>query len=104
MHQLTRADLLDGNVDLLDAAGALLAAMPVRRLSVSASVSAGGLSVAIDAAGVDRVDLAVDGRPRASEDVGQGPLAVTIPGVNGGQLRVDGYLDGELVASRRVTV
>jgi Peptidase family S41 len=104
MHKLTRADLLEENVDLLDAAGELLAGMPVRRLSVSASVSGGGLSVAIDAAGVDRVDLAVDGRPRASEDVGQGPLTVTIPGVSAGQLRVDGYLGGELVASRRVTV
>ena len=104
MHKLTRADLLEGNVDLLDAAGELLAAMPVRRLSVSASVTGGDLSVAIDAAGVDRVDLAVDGRPRASEDVGQGPLTVTIPGVSAGQLQVDGYLGGELVASRRVTV
>ena len=91
-------------MDLLDAAGELLAGMPVRRLSVSASVSGGGLSVAIDAAGVDRVDLAVDDRPRASEDIGQGPLTVTIPGVSAGQLRVDGYLGGELVASRRVTV
>ena len=104
MHKLTRADLLEENVDLLDAAGELLAGMPVRRLSVSASVSGGGLSVSIDAAGVDRVDLAVDGRPRASEDVGQGPLTVTIPGVSAGELRVDGYLGGELVASQRVTV
>ncbi len=104
MHKLTRADLLEENADLLDAAGELLAGMPVRRLSVSASVSGGGISVAIDAAGVDRVDVAVDGRPRASEDVGQGPLTVTIPGVNAGQLRVDGYLGGELVASQRVTV
>jgi hypothetical protein len=104
MHKLTRADLLEENVDLLDAAGELLAGMPVRRLSVSASVSGGGLSVSIDAAGVDRVDLAVDGRPRASEDAGQGPLTVTIPGVSAGELRVDGYLGGELVASQRVTV
>ena len=104
MHKLTRADLLEENVDLLDAAGELLAGMPVRRLSVSASVTGGDLSVAIDAAGVDRVDLAVDGRPRASEDFGQVPLTVTIPGVSAGQLRVDGYLGGELVASRRVTV
>ena len=104
MHKLTRADLLEENVDLLDAAGELLAGMPVRRLSVSASVSGGGLSVAIDAAGVDRVDLALDDRPRASEDVGQGTLTVTIPGVSAGQLQVDGYLDGELVASQRVTV
>ena len=42
LHKLTRADLLEDNVDLLDAAGELLAGMPVRRLSVSASVSGGG--------------------------------------------------------------
>ena len=47
----------------------------------------------------------LDGRPLSSEDIGQDPLSVEIEGATAGQLlRADGYFDGELVASRRVTV
>ena len=39
-HRMTRDDLLAGNKDLLDRAGALLAAMPVRRLDIAAVLDA----------------------------------------------------------------
>lgn len=105
IDKLTRDDLLAGNVDLLDAAGTLLASMPVRRLEVDTSIAGDMLTVEIDADGIDRVDLELDGRPLSSEDIGQNPLSVEIEGATAGQLmRADGYSDGELVASRRVTV
>lgn len=105
IHKPTRDDLLAGNVDLLDAAGKLLASMPVHRLEVDTSIANDTLTVEIDADGLDRVDLELDGRPLSSEDIGQNPLTVEIEGATAGQLlRADGYSDGELVASRRVTV
>jgi hypothetical protein len=104
-HQMTRADLLDGNVDLLDAAGALLASMPNRQLDVTTTFTGTTLTVELDVDGIDRVDLYLDDRPISSEDLGAGPLSIDILEVTPGQLlRADGYHTGNLVASRRVTV
>lgn len=103
-HRMTRADLLDGNVDLLNKAGALLAARPVRRLDLKTSISGTTLTVAIDAQSIDRVDIYLDERPISSEDL-TGPLSIDILDANAGALlRADGYASGVLVASRRVTV
>ncbi|MFF0270479.1 S41 family peptidase [Kribbella sp. NPDC004536] len=103
-HRMTRADVLDGNVDLLNKAGALLAAMPVRRLELKTSLSGSTLTVAVDAQGIDRVDLYLEGRPISSEDV-MGPLNLDILDAAPGQLlRADGYESGNLVASRRQVV
>ncbi|WP_130447022.1 S41 family peptidase [Kribbella rubisoli] len=103
-HRMTKADLLDGNVDLLNRAGALLAALPVRRLDLKTSLSGTTLTVAIDAQSIDRVDVYLDERPISSEDL-TGPLSIDILEVNpGALLRADGYTSGNLVASRRVTV
>ncbi|HEY9337787.1 MAG TPA: S41 family peptidase [Kribbella sp.] len=103
-HRMTQADLLEGNVDLLNRAGELLAAQPVRRLDLTTSFSGTTLTVAIDAQGIDRVDLYVDDRPISSEDL-TGPVSIDILEVTSGQLlRADGYDAGKLVASRRRTV
>lgn len=104
-HQLTRADLLSGNVDLLDKAGELLAAMPIRRLTVNPTLTGTTLTVGLDVDGIDRVDLYLDDRPVSSEDLGQGPIGIEVPKVTAGQLlRADGFSAGVLVASRRVHV
>jgi C-terminal processing protease CtpA/Prc len=103
-HRMTKADLLDGNVDLLNRAGELLAAQPARRLDLKTSLGGTTLTVAVDAQGLDRVDLYIDDRPISSEDV-TGPLSVDILDVTAGQLlRADGYEAGALVASRRQLV
>lgn len=105
MHQMTRADLLEGNVDLLNEAGALLAAMPKRRLGVTTSLTGATLNVTLDVQGMDRVDLYVDDRPISSEDLAGTPLSIDILEVSRGQLlRADGYQSGALVASRRAKV
>jgi hypothetical protein len=98
---MTRRDVLDGNLDLLDAAGALLAAMPQRRLAVTPSLAADGtLSVQVGTSGVQRLDVYVDGRPRTSADVVDGDQTLVVPGVAGAtRVRVEGWADGELVAA-----
>ncbi|TDO44600.1 peptidase S41-like protein [Kribbella sp. VKM Ac-2527] len=105
LHRMTRDDLLSGNVDLLNAAGALLAAKPQRRLDVSTSLSGTTLTVELDVDGMDRVDLYLDDRPISSEDLAGDPLTIEIIDVSPGQLlRADGYSAAELVASRRISV
>ncbi|MFF0345297.1 S41 family peptidase [Kribbella sp. NPDC004875] len=103
-HRMTRADLLEGNVDLLNKAGALLAAMPVRRLDLKTSLDGTTLTVAIDVQGINRVDVYLDDRPISSEDLTT-TLSIDILDVTPGQLlRADGYQSGVLVASRRQSV
>ena len=101
-HELTRRDVLDGNLDLLDAAGALLAGRPVRRLRFTATRSGDGvLTLALGLQGVDRVDVEVDGRPRGSYDVADGDCELVVPGVPGARsVRLEGFFEGTLVAAR----
>jgi hypothetical protein len=100
-HDLTRRDVLEGNPDLLDAAGALLAAMPKRALRLTSSLSGGTLTLQATTKGIERLDVYVEGRPRASADVSDGDSALTVSGVAGATVvRVDGYAGGELVAAR----
>ncbi|MET7281463.1 S41 family peptidase [Kribbella sp. NPDC005582] len=105
LHRMTRADLLDGNVDLLARAGALLAAMPTRRLDVATALAGTTLTVTLTVSGADRADLYLDDRPISSEDLSAAPLTITIlDAAAGQQLRTDAYQDGSLVASRRTTI
>jgi hypothetical protein len=101
-HELTRRDVLEGNVDLLEAAGALLASLPARRLALAPSLGADGtLTLDVATAGIDRLDVYVDGRPRTSADVGDGGHVLTVAGVAGAdRVRVEGYAGGVLVAAR----
>jgi Peptidase family S41 len=101
-HRMTRRDVLEGNLDLLDRAGALLAAQPVRRLDADADLGADGmLRLELEVANLDRADVYVDGRPRASVEVGGGHVTVKVEGVAGAvAVRVEGFADGTLVAAR----
>ncbi|KJK45712.1 peptidase S41 [Lentzea aerocolonigenes] len=96
-HKLTRADLLEGNVDLLARAGSLLAALPVRRLGVAVA----GTTVSLDTVNLDRVDIYVDGRPATSLDVTDGAHTATLS-TTGTEVRVEGFSEGQLVAARKV--
>src|SRR3712207_1795860 len=102
LHGLTRRDVLEDNVDLLDAAGALLEEMPKRTLRLTSSLDGGGtLTLQVTTAGIERLDVYVDGRPRASTDVADGASTVPVTGVAGADVvRVEGYAGGELVAAR----
>jgi hypothetical protein len=105
-HRMTRADVLESNVDLLARAGELLAAMPVRTLDVSAvSADADAVTLDLEVANIDRVDVYLDGRPRTSADVIDGAVSVTVTGASGaGVARVEGFSGGNLVASRRLHI
>ena len=100
-HEMTRRDVLENNVDLLDAAGALLAGQTVRRLRLAPSLAGGTLTLQLTTGGIDRVDVYVDGRPRGSSDVSDGDTTLTFPGVGAATtVQVQGFATGELVAAR----
>jgi hypothetical protein len=101
-HEMTRRDVLEGNLDLMEAAGALLAGRPRRRLTLAAAVDgAGVLRLQLSVAGIDRVDVYVDGRPRSSTDMADGDRTVEVPDAAGaGVVQVQGFAAGELVAAR----
>jgi len=104
-HKMTEADLLEGNVDLLNKAGSLLAALPHRQIEVKTTLSGTTLTVALEVDGMDRVDLYLEDRPISSEDLTGPQLSIDILDVTPGQLlRADGYQAGALVASRRLEV
>jgi hypothetical protein len=61
------------------------------------------LRLEIEVEGVDRADIYVDHRPRASVDLSEGQATVKIEGVgDGATVLVEGFADGNLVAARRL--
>jgi hypothetical protein len=103
---MTRNDVLGENVDLLAAAGQMLASMPVRRMDmVVGNPATGTASIDLTVAGIDRIDLYLNTRPRVSQDVTDGDVHLTLPGVSPGQrLSAYGFAAGELVTARRATI
>ncbi|MCH9753104.1 MAG: peptidase S41 [Alphaproteobacteria bacterium] len=79
LYQMTKADLLESNRDLMNFAGETLSSMPVRRLRGQAETSSDGtISLAIETAGLIRVDIYVDQRPIGAVDVEDGSTQITI--------------------------
>jgi hypothetical protein len=105
-HLLTRRDVLEGNLDLLDRAGELLAALPVRRLEVQPAMAADGtLTLRLEVENLDRADVYVDDRPHGSVNVTDGSAIMVVTGVEGARsARVQGFSEGDLVAARRLTL
>ena len=79
LHLMTEDDVLNGNVDLLAAAANLIGTLPVRSVTATVgSASASRLRLKLSTSGIDRVDIAVDGRPVESVDVADGAKTITI--------------------------
>ncbi|KUJ68186.1 peptidase S41 [Streptomyces albus subsp. albus] len=107
LHRTTRRDLLDGNADLLDRAGRMLASMRSHSIDITQLLpDEGSLRLSMRASRVDRLDIYVDSRPRASVDVAaykpsaDDRIDITVPDVTFARsARVEGFSDGRLVAS-----
>jgi hypothetical protein len=106
IHPMTENDLLHGNRDLLDAAGALLAGKPARRLDVSvAGIDELFVTFELTTGNVTGVDVYVNGRPVtggvATVDGQPTRLEVRLPGTTAA-VRFEGFSGPGLVASRLV--
>ena len=104
-YQMTRRDLLEGNADLMEKAGELLAQGTPRTLDVSVtSRDSSAAQLAVTTAALTSLDVYVDGRPATTAKVLDGINTVTVPlsGPGPVSVRIDGF-DGEaLVAAATV--
>ena len=104
LHEMTRTDVLEGNVDLLEKAGSLLGAMPRARLDATAVRQAGTVRISLTTAGIDRLDLAVDGRPQRSDDIADGSRTIDLPTpLAHGMVSLKGFSRGSLAAASRIS-
>ncbi|MGP3969864.1 S41 family peptidase [Streptomyces sp. 6N223] len=101
LHRMTRRDLLEGNIDLLDHAGRLLKGLSPHAVSLAEAMAAdGALHLKVKVKNVDRVDVYLDQRPRASVDMTDGQADVTVTGAASARsARLEGFAGGQLVAS-----
>ena len=109
LHDITRADLLEDNVDLIEHAGALLAARTPRVLEVTVtSVTGVDVELAVTTRAVSSVDVYVDDRPQASSAIatpdGSTTVHVTLLTPAKGTIRLQGFVADKLVASRLVVL
>jgi hypothetical protein len=106
-YRLTRRDLLEGNVDLMEAAGQELAKGITRVLTATvAAQSPTAVTLKVTTNRIDSVDLYVDGRPALTRRVGDGEQRVEVPisGAGSRLIRIEGFDHTQLVAARNVTL
>ena len=106
LHPMTRNDVLNKNVDLINHAVAMLKGAEAFRLSaVVSEVTADVTRVTVTTKNLNRLDIYVDGRPRLSSDIQDGENVFEVPAAAGGsKLELRGYKQGGLAASTRLTV
>jgi C-terminal processing protease CtpA/Prc len=94
-HAMTEQDLLGSNDDLIAAAVAALRKQPARSLTATVqSKSADGVVLAVEATGIDRVDVWHKGRPLMTTDMGaSGTIEL---GVRTGEVTLQGFKKGDL--------
>jgi hypothetical protein len=101
-RSLTRDDLLNDNVDLINFTAGLLAGKPLRVLdAVVRPVTGDVRPIAVTAENVDRLDVFVDGRPNRSVDVAPGELVINVS-ATARNVRLEGWSQSTLVVSRSV--
>lgn len=104
-HFMTRNDLLNGNVDLINKAGTMLAAIsPVRSLAVKTqSTSPAEVDMIASSQGITRLDLYINDRPIQSIDVqnGQTRLIANKPSASQFNIEILGFDGTQLVARYR---
>ncbi|MDI9396143.1 MAG: S41 family peptidase [Euryarchaeota archaeon] len=96
-HQMTRADLLEKNRDLLQAAKDILATLPVRKLEVEQVRTGSSQSLRITTEGISRLDLYLDHRPQMSLDVSDGITECKLKRGQHKTLEIEGYKRDTLI-------
>ncbi len=109
LHRMTRRDVLEGNLDLIDAAAELLSKERPYSMDVDVVAGDGGLParLTIRARHVTRIDVVADGRPLRSFDVRDGETRVDVAELVAGwetapaQVELLAYENDDLVIRRR---
>ncbi len=104
---MTRRDLLEGNADLMERAGELLAQGTPRTLDVTVtSRDRSAAQLAVTTAALTSLDVYVDGRPVTTARVLDGINTVTVPLSSSDpvSMRLDGFGGAALVAATTLTL
>lgn len=104
-HNLTRKDVLERNVDLINRAAAILRTRPWQRLQVH---RASASTFEVECAHIDWVDAYLDDHPLASRRVKTPTFVLTVPrstrALHAKTLRLEGFRKRQLVAATRVAL
>jgi Peptidase family S41 len=107
MHKMTKDDVLNGNVDLIDNAASILAKLPVYKISIDViSSNAEKLTVKTQTENISRLDVFIDDRPQLSIDVinNSSEFVLKRPLREAHFLEVRGFKDSNLVTVRRAKI
>jgi C-terminal processing protease CtpA/Prc len=106
IHTLTRRDLLGGNVDLIAEAAEILSRQPRHMLGVDVTPRPDGVNLSVQTAGLDRIDVYLNGRPVDTFDVEDGETTrhVMFDGATEHTLVLRAYSAGTLAACRKERV
>jgi C-terminal processing protease CtpA/Prc len=102
-YYMTRADLLEHNVDLITKAAQILKGKLAFPLELSAAGRPPLTKLKVTSRNIDRIDIIIDGRPALSKDVKAGAVEITLPNPlkQGSQVLAEGYREGAFVSSAR---
>jgi C-terminal processing protease CtpA/Prc len=105
-YYMTRADLLEHNVDLISRAAQILKSKLAFPLELSTAGRPPLTKLKVTSRNIDRVDVIVNGRPVLSKDVRPGSVEIALPDPvqPGSHLLAEGYRQGTLVSSARGAV
>jgi hypothetical protein len=106
-HGMTRADILNKNVDLIEHAGKLLASVPVVQMTTRLETGNGdALKVQVAFQNIDRLDFYLDGHPLRSEALSAATASLAVEVARNGArgLQLQGFRQGKLVAATRLTL
>mgnify|MGYP001212172563 CR=1 FL=1 len=105
LHRLTRRDVLERNVDLINRAARILAKRPSQRLTVRQRTAA---TFVVQSENIDVVDAYLDDHPLANHRGTSAGFVLRIPrgkrARSARTLRLQGFRDGELVATARAAL
>jgi C-terminal processing protease CtpA/Prc len=100
-HFMTKNDLLNGNIDLIDHAAKLLSKMPSYQLSAEIGKDRNELQVTTKS--IQRLDVFVNGRPASSHDVKDGSTKIKLGSRRrSSSIELRGFAEVTLVAVRRL--
>jgi hypothetical protein len=106
VHKMTKEDLLNDNIDLINHAASILAKMPAYRISLDVSSDAEKLTVKTETENISRLDVFVDDRPQLSIDVinNSAQFVLKYPQRKPSFIRIEGFKDNSLVAAHRAEI
>lgn len=106
-HFMTREDLINGNIDLINKATAILATHQAHWITVKIeSISPTQANVVVDTQGISRIDVYLSDRPLESIDIHDGKVtfSVTKPAPDESYLETLGFDGPQLVARYRTNI